>query len=303
MTRLPPIPAVLAMIVAVSAAACGDHRPDPPGPELIVASGGILRSIGRDGTLADEPGAPSAVRFVSAAAGVIAVTTADDALFVSASPSGGGSRAWRELPIGAPGPGRPPAGIDVPGDGGRVAIVRGDPGTPALDLVTVDVASGKADVVGVPLAANGGPSWADGRLILQVIGRDQHSGIAIVDPLTGAVTASAARGFEPSFSADGRRVALIDADGGGLRVGDADAWLAGGEALEPGPGTPDGGQIGDVALAADGTWLAVVLDGEPDTTDTVVAFALLDGTWTEETSLVLPRGESAASIDWLEGRQ
>lgn len=148
--------------------------------------------------------------------------------------------------------------------------------------------------------SNGGPSWLGPRLLaLEVIRSDQHAGIATVDPTTGEVVVTDARGFAPSATRDGARIAVLDATTDVVAVMDPTDWLAGVAGDDPGIAPPKESSVQDVAISADGTRLAIVYGASSGAASSVVMLRLSGAAWESETSIQVP-GDGAVSIDWLD---
>jgi hypothetical protein len=287
---------VVLVAVAVAAAGC-EARRDESIAGLVVAASGRLMVTSAPGELAPVPAAPDRVRVATAANGRIVAALVNGQFFVSDAPAAGQARAWRHLSVDVP-PGTPSSGIDLSPDGRTLAIVLGDPETPSLDLVTVDVEAGATNRRSLELMANGPPSWLrPDQLALEVIGRDQHSAIATIDPTSGAMTLTDAQGIAPSASRDGSQIAVADTPSG-LVVTDPATWMAGGPAAVPGIPGPADSTIQDVALDADGTRLAIVYVAA----DSSASIEILrpTGTAWKSVSSIQIAGDAPVSIDWLD---
>jgi hypothetical protein len=285
------------MAIAIAAAGC-EARHEESIAGLAVAASGRLTLTNANGALDPVPAPPDEVRVATAGSGRIVAAQVNDQFFVSDASAVGKARAWRQLRVDVP-PDALPAGIDLSPDGRTLAIVLGDPETPRLGLVTVDVETGATTQRSVELMANGPLSWLQpDELALEVIRPDQHSGIATIDPTSGAITLTDARGIAPSATRDGSQIAVADTSSG-LVVTDRATWLAGGPADVPGIPGPADSTIQDVALDADGTRLAVVYVANADGSASVAILRLTGTTW-ENVSSIPVAGDAPVSIDWLE---
>jgi hypothetical protein len=289
---------VAAMLAIALAAAGCESRRDESLAGLVVAASGRLMVTGATGELAPLPAAPDGVRVATAASGRIVAALVNGQFLVSDAPTAGQARAWRQLSVGVP-PGTPSSGIDLSADGRTLAIVLGDPETPRLDLVTVDIEAGATNRRSVELMANGPPSWLrPDQLALEVIGPDQHSAIATIDPASGAMTVTEAQGIAPSATRDGSQIAVADTPSG-LVVTDPATWLAGGPVAVPGIHGPDDSTIQDVALDADGTRLAIVYVANADSSASIEILRLTGTSW-ESVASIPVAGDAPVSIDWLD---
>jgi hypothetical protein len=314
MNRLPPTPpsrhfiplgprrlrvAAMVLVMAFAVGGCDQAHPDARVAGLVIASNGTIRVTVVEGQPEAIAGPVGGARRVTASNGRIVAETADHGLFVSDGRGVGAARAWR--PLAPEGPSsRTPSGIDLSADGRTLAIVLGDPDTPGLELVTIDVETDAATTLAIDMMANGPPSWLGPDLLaLEVIRPDQHSGIATVDLKTGGVKVTDAQGFALSATRDGSRIALAEATSGLITITDRKDWLAGvpGDAL--GITSPTESTIQDVAINADGSRLAIAYAANSGATWSVVILRLNRRVWETVSSISIP-GDAAVSIDWLD---
>lgn len=287
---------VAAGVVALSCASF-QTQPDESLAGLAIVSFGPIHVTNADGEAEAIAGPPDDVRELTSSNGRIAAESIDRRFFLSEAPAAGATRTWRPLAIDAP-PNLTPSGMDLSPDGRVLAVVFGNPEAPDLELVTVDVETGKTDVRPMDLAANGPPSWlGQGVLALEVIRPDQHSGIATVDLASGQMTITESEGFAPSATADGSRVAIAGS-AEGVVITDTATWLKGGDAAALAIRPPDESSLQDLALDADGTRLALVYSANSGTTSTVVILRLTGTAWEDVASIPIP-GDAAVSVDWL----
>ena len=302
MTGRPPTPSrklTFAASVALTFVINGGCTTQPPETLgwLVVAANGQVQAV-RDTAEVDEiPGVPAGARRATAAAGRIVVEVDGGPIVVSDPPGTGAARSWRELTIDAR-PGRSTAGIDLSPDGGTLAIVRGDPDTAGMDVVTVDVETGTATTRELDLMANGPPAWiGPGMLALEVVKPDQQVGIATLDTGTGAVAITRASGFEASVTGDGSLVAV--ATDAGVVVRKTSDWLSDAPDFGvPVPG-PEGATILDLAIDAAGARLAVVYADPSGASASVMILRRNGPTWDEVTSIQVP-GDGPVVVDWLD---
>ena len=286
----------LALAVAFAGASC-EAEPDETLAGLTIVSPGSISVTNAKGEPESADGAPDGVRHVTAANGWIAVMKADHEVLVSEPARPDGSRAWQRLTFEVDG-GRTPTGMDLSPDATELAIVLGDPDTPGLELVMIDVASGKYAGQPIEVMANGPPIWLSTEvLLLEVIRPDQHSGIATLDRTTGVVTVTDARGFAPSATRDGSRVAV--AGPSGVVISEATSWLGGDPVDSPALAPPADSSVLDVALDADGTRLAVAYAASSGGAASVVILRRVGTVW-ETMSTIPVLGNDVVSIDWLQ---
>jgi hypothetical protein len=275
---------------------CTTQPPEDHGG-LIVAANGQVQLVSDDGDNKEVAGAPAGARRATVAAGRIVVVDDAGTIVLSDPPVAGVARSWRVLKIDAAS-GRAMTGIDLSLNGRSVAIVRGDPDTAGVDVVTVDVETGVATTRELDLMANGPPSWVGPSTIaLEVIKPDQQVGIATLDVATGAVEITQASGFEASATGDGSLVAV--ATEAGVVVRKTSDWLsaaADGAVELPGP---DGATVLDLAIDAAGTRLAVVYADPSGTSASIVMLRRNGATWDKATSILIP-GDGPVVIDWLD---
>jgi hypothetical protein len=288
----------MALFVVLAGGACATPPVEDPAG-LVIASVGPISVTGPDGRPASIDSPAGDIRFVTAANGRIAASTPDGRIFVADALRAGDARAWRALTLDQPAV-RAPSGIDLSPDGRVLAIALGDPDTPGLELVTIDVESGAIEVRTTDLMSNGPPSWLGADMLgLEVIRPDQHSGIATVDPSSGHVTVTDARGFSPSATRDGSRIAFADPASGRVTIGDRAAWLADDPIDDQGITAPADSSVQDVAIDADGTRLAVAYAANSGESSTIVIFRQIGTSW-EKTSSIPVQGDTAVSLDWLD---
>jgi hypothetical protein len=250
-----------------------------------------------DGALAPIDGLPGDVRRATASNGRIVAEAMDGQFLVSDPPAAGQARSWRAITVPAA-PLATPTGLDLSLDGKVLAIAMGDPATPRLELLSIDVDSGTSTTRTIELAANGPPSWlGPDSLALEVIRPDQHAGIATFNLGTGEVAVTDARGIEPSATRDGSRLAVASSPSG-LVITDPATWLGGGPVDGPSIEPPADSAAEGVALDADGTRLAVVYRAASGAAS-VVMLRLVGSAW-ESVSTTPIDGDAAISIDWLE---
>lgn len=302
MTGRPPTPArrvTFAASVALTFVITGGCTTQPPETlgRLVVTANGQVHAFRDTGEVDEIPGAPAGARRATAAAGRIVVEADDGAIVVSDSPGGAAARSWRELAIDA-GAGRSTAGIDLSLDGRTLAVVRGDPDTAGMDVVTVDVETGAATTRELDLMANGPPAWIGaGMLALEVVKPDQQVGIATLATATGAVAITRASGFEASATGDGSLVAVATDTGAVVRK--TSDWLK--DAHDDGVPVPglEGATILDLAIDAAGARLAVVYADPSGASASVVILRRNGPTWDEVTSIQVP-GDGPVVVDWLD---
>jgi hypothetical protein len=285
--------------LGVVALSCADFQTQPEESlaGLAIVSFGPIRVTNAQGEPEPIAGPPDDVRGVTATNGRIAAESIDHRFFLSDAPAAGAARIWRPLAIDAP-PNLAPTGMDLSPDGRVLAVVFGNPDAPRLELVTVDVETGNTDVRPMDLAANGPPSWlGQGLLALEVIRPDQHSGIATVNLASGQMTVTEAKGFAPSATADGSRVAIAGSPDG-VVITDTAIWLKGGDAPGSPIRPPAESSLQDLALDADGTRLAVVYAANSGAASTVVILRLAGTVWENVASVPIP-GDAGVSVDWL----
>ena len=288
--------AALALMAGLAFGGCDMPR-DESLAGLAIASPGSISLTNAAGEPVPLDGAPVDVRHVSAASGRIAVMTADTELLIADPAPKGESRIWRPLTFEASS-GRTPSGMDLSPDGTAIAIVLGDPETPGLELVTMDVATGSDDVQAVDLMANGPPAWLSPEIVLlEVIRPDQQSGTATLDRTTGAITVTDAQGFGPSPTRDASHVAMVGT--AGIVIAEAAGWLAGDPIAAPALAPPVDSSVLDVALDADGTRLAVVYAASSGAAASVVILRRSGAAWESATTVPVP-GDVVVSIDWLD---
>jgi hypothetical protein len=285
--------AVIAIVLA--GAACETPR-DESLAGLVVASSGTIQLTSAAGRPEAVDGPSGDVRRVAASNGRIALETADDQIFVADAPAVGEVRRWRPLILGAST--RTPSGIDLSLDGKVLAVVRGDPDTPRLELVTFNIETGETVTQMVDLASNGPPTWfGPDMVVVEVIRPDEHAGIATINPRTGDVTVMDAEGIEPSVTRDGARIAV--AGSSGVVVTEPSTWLAGRspDALAFAP--PADSTVLDVALDADGTRLAIAYTVNSAASSSVIILRLVDTVWAATPAIPIP-GNTSISIGWLD---
>lgn len=314
MTRLPPVQlapsprghvagrrgaAVVSVLVA-SALVVGTCSPPPEDSVgLLVTAGGALQRLDATDELHLVTGLPPNARHVAAAGRTIVVATDEDRYLVATptSPVVEGV-TWRELDVELPAAGFT-AGIDVSPDGRSLAVVRGHEDASVLDLVIVDLESGRAQRREVTLAANGPPSWlANDALALDVIGPDDHTTQARVAVPNGEPLMSASRGFALAASAEGRRIAVADDSTESVGVADPSAWWAGRPADAAVPYVREL-SVQDTAIDADGTRIAVVYAHGDDPSWTIRVYRLAGNQWQPATSFDVA-SDAPPTIDWLE---
>jgi hypothetical protein len=291
--------AAASVLVAVLAGgACATKR-DESRAGLVITSIGQIGVTDDNGQPATIDGPAEDVRFVTASSGRIAASTTGGRVFVSDAPGAGEARAWRTLALDESSS-RTPSGLDLSPDGRVLAIVLGDPDTPGLELVTIDVEANSTAVRSIDLMSNGPPSWLRPELIgLEVVRPDQHSGIATVNTTSGEVTVTEAQGFSPSVTGDGSRMAIADPATGRITIGDPASWIAGVPNEDSGINAPIESSVQDVAIDADGSRLAVVYAANSDAFATVVILRRTGTGW-ERVSSIPVRGDAPVSIDWLD---
>ncbi len=290
--------AAIVLVVTGGGGACASP-PDEGRAGLVVASIGPIIVTDADGRPETLDGPPGDIRFVTASNGRIAASTADGRIFVSDAPDAGEARAWRTLARGESST-LTPSGVDLSPDGNTLAIVLGDPETSGLELITIDVEAGNAATRSIDLMANGPPAWFGPELVaLEVIRPDSHSGIATVTTPSGEVAITDARGFSPSVTGDGSRLAVADPGSGHILVGDTEDWLAGDLDVDPGITGPAGSSVQDVAIDADGNRLAVAYAADSGASSSIVMYRVAGTGW-ESVSTIPVRADAPVSIDWLE---
>jgi hypothetical protein len=289
------------ILVGAWAAAMAGCQPAPEGHAgLLVTVGGSLSRLDADGSLDDVP-VPAKVRHVAAAGGSVVVAT-DDGQFLVASPiaPAAGDLPWRPLAVDLP-PAGFTAGIDVSPDGRSLAVVEAAEDADRLDLVTVDLASGGSETRGLDLRANGPPSWlTSDTLALEVIGRDDRSGLIALDTAGGEPDASESHGFALAATPDGRTIAVADDAAGAVVVRDRAAWWSDAEGGgDPGLDPEVTDVVQDVAIDADGGRVAVVYAGADTPEWTLAVYRLGEGRWERITSTEVT-SDAPPTIDWLE---
>jgi hypothetical protein len=282
---------------AMVVAACNSPVEDSAG--LLGTAGGRLQRLDAAGELHAVTGLPPDVRHVASAGGTIVVAT-DNERYLVASPTSPGVEGvtWRELEIELPATGFT-AGIDISPDGRSLAVVRAHDDASVLDLVVVDLESGRAQRREEALAANGPPSWlADDALALDVIGPDDHTTQARVALPDGEPLLSASRGFALAASADGRRIAVADDSTESVGVTDPSTWWAGRPADAAVPYVRELA-VQDTAIDTDGTRIAVVYAHGDDPSWTIRVYRLSGDRWQPATSFDV-ESDAPPTIDWLE---
>jgi hypothetical protein len=251
------------------------------------------------GALVRFDGPSQNVAWVSVGGGRIVATTVDGSFVMSDRPEKEApARTWRAPPVAALElRGRPIAAVSH--DGTRLAVVRGGPEIPTLDLRLLDIATAHVTTHRVDLNANGAIAWIDATtLAVEVLGHDGQSTIATVDGTTGRAKLRTANGLSVSVSADGRRLAAIEVVTARAGVHDATAWLDGAVGADPPLPVPAGSIAETVALSPAGTRVAVVAS-DPAGQRSLILAASIDGRWQQVASVALP-GPGPVSIAWLD---
>ena len=287
-----------AIVLAVLLGVAGCKGPDESVAGLVVVAAGSVKVTDDGGELVVLEGAPIDARRATAARGRIVVQAGDGTFAVSDLPAAGAKRAWRPLEIDNR-TGRLPSGMDLAADGRILAIARGDPDTPGMDVITVDVDSGAATVLPLDLMANGPPAWVGPHLLaLEVIRPDQLAGVATLDTDTGDVRVTPATGIEASATSDGSLVAVAE-DPSGIVIRSTADWLAGVNDATVGLSGPEGATLLDIALDADATRLAAVYGAPAGGSSTVVILRRRLSGW-ENVNTVEGTGDGPVAIDWLD---
>lgn len=249
------------------------------------------------------------------------ITTRGGRAFLSGRITGPGDPSWRALDVeaSAAAPGPMSFGTLNP-DGSRVAFVAADYATTrGFEVVIVDTTGGATARIQVPRPAEGAPpAWVGDRLVVLTRERGDAAGVTILDPAAGSLVTGPGPADEfgtslpsgawtgriaaLSFSADGSKVAVAAADDDRIEIGPAVPWLAGTTAglapvrLAPGP---DGSRsFAWLALAADGTRLAIVRTNADGDASAVTVHEARDG-WQAQAQIELPAGAVRAVVAWL----
>jgi hypothetical protein len=163
--------------------------------------------------------------------------------------------------------------------------------------VLIDVDARERRTIRVERGLNGSPVWLGPSLVaVNVIGKDQQSGFAIVDLATARSTDAASVGYTLAASSDGRRIAVDDARTGDVLVGERVDWISGaGDRMTRISGDEASG-IEALAFDSEGARLAV--GRRSDSGATVDLLAQVDGGWRPLPALPVP-GDASTSMAWL----
>ena len=291
----------------------GPASPDATGVRLLLLVGAPARPRAAVHDLAQpgEPGVPldlpdplrdgGLATVVAAPDGRLAAVGQDGAAWQAPPParSPAGAPAWTPLPSVAKEPGLP--GPVLGGtwsmDGSTLVLVAGAPGSGTRRTAIVSVpGDGSAPIsIEVPLEADGPAIAALPRGVVAFVGRDlRDRGVLARIAASGsfATLPVAARGV----AAGGGLVAIVADDA--VRVGTLDELDRGRLPSEPLPlEGPDG--IGAVAIAPDGTAVAVVRLDDEGRAARVDVLRRTDGAWAASSSLALDPRDGSAIVGWL----
>ena len=286
--------------------------PDAGGPRLLIVVGGparpraVLRDPGRPHDPGVGLGLPGPLRggglaaVVAAPDGRLAAVGQDGATWLAPPLAGGfpGMPAWKPL--------RAPPGLALPGpvlgaawsaDGAAVVLVAGAPGSGSrrTAIVSLPVDGSAPTSIEVAVEADGPAVAALPRAVVAFVGRDRRDRrvLARVAPSGSFVTLPVAA---RAIAFGGDLLAIVNDTS--VRVGTA-------RELEHGalPGRPlplEGfAAIGAVAVAPDGTAVAMVrLDGD-GTPISVDVLRRTDDAWAAADSLALDPGDGNVTVAWL----
>ncbi len=261
-------------------------RPDLPGVPLALPDAFV------DGDLATVVAAPD---------GQLAAIGQDGTAWIAEAPAqgAGGPAGWAAVPAGQSDPpsAGPVLGATWSVDGSALILVAGAPGSGArrTALVTLRLAGSAASAIDVPLEVDGPAIAALPRGVVAFVGRDlRDRGLLARATASGsfATVPVAARGV----TAGGDLVAIID---------DAAVFVGSLADLERGtlPSMPlpldAAGGIGPVAIAADGSAVAVVrLDDQGEATRVEILRRTAGG-WTAGPEISLDPRDATAIPAWL----
>jgi hypothetical protein len=318
-----PIVAAALLAFAVGAIGCRGRPPVPldvtPSPEaahgrLIVVVGGPSRprASDRDATRPDDPGVPMELpsplsdgglaTLAVAADGRLAAIGQDGSAWLAPPLAAGGGDAghhWTSLPDRTAGPALPRSvlGATWTIDGSALVLVAGAPGSGVrrTSLVRVPVDGSRRASVDVPLEADGPSVAALPRGVVAFVGRDLRD--------RGTLARITAAGSFTTLPVAARAVAAGDGlvaivDDAAVRVGTLADLEQGVLPADPLPlAGPDG--IGAVAIAGDGSAVAVVRLDEQGVATRVEILRRLADRWTAGTPIGLDARDVTAVPAWL----
>ncbi len=330
-----PVVAAALAALALAAAGCGsrplppDAAPasppaDPSGPaatrrvdgnepgagasHLLLVVGGPSRPRAAVHDLAHphDPGVPMALPETFEDGGLAAVVAAPDGRLAAIGQDGtsfvagtGGPPPWTALPPISPGPpwAGPVLGATWSVDGSALVMVAGSPGSGSrrTSIVTHLLGGAAASAVEVPLEADGPAVAALSRGVVAFVGRDLRD----VGTLA-RITASGSLAMVPvtarSLAAGGDLVAIVDDTT--VRIGslaDLERGILPATPLPLGPGAG----IGAVAIAPDGSAVAVVRLDEQGAAVRVEVLRNAPGGWRAGPAIALDAGDGTAIPAWL----
>ena len=205
----------------------GSEAPRDSGPALadprdvdglLVAVGGRLQVTLGTGAPVPFDGPPIAVRSVTAAGREVFVVDARGQAWRSVDPRSG-PRDWQPQVL----PRASGAGplIALAPDRARLAVASGELQGQRFTVVLAGLVDASEQVLAVDRGLNGTPSWVGpGTVAVNSIGSTGAAGFILIDVPSGALRDGPAVGPALASSADGGVVAVIDAAGGSVLVGD-----------------------------------------------------------------------------------
>jgi hypothetical protein len=301
-----------AVLVLACAAGCGPPVPGTPAPDrstpagsvvdlgpsidgLLIATNGRLLVSDAGGRLLEFDPAPGRVASVTAAAGVVvAIDEAGEAAFMETKAA---ARSWTAMAL----PADQHATVRLAAlgpTGAELAIAAGDPQGPAFTLAILDIRTGASRAIPVNRGLNGPPSWLGPRTVaLDVIRDAGHSGIATIELGSGVVTDRPGSATVASSSIDGTRLALDDPATGDVIVADVASWEAGALAAPKRIHGPPATGVDALAMAGDGSRLAIVR--RSDAGGSVDVVVRRGDAWRIVRSMT-GLGDGPVSVAWLE---
>lgn len=287
--------------------------PDGSAARLLLVVGGPSqpRAVVHDLARPDRPGVPLALpdtfddgglaTVVAAPDGRLAAIGQDGIAWIARAPApgAGGRPAWVTLPADGPGP--PAAGAVLGAtwsvDGSALILVAGAPGSGRrrTAIITRTIIGSTASTIDLPLEADGPAIAALPRGVVAFVGRDlrDHGLLARVTASGSFATVPvAARGA----TAGGDLVAIVD--DASVLVGSLADLERGVLPSRPLPLDPVGG-IGHVAIAGDGSGVAVIRLDDQGVATRLEILRRTAGGWTAGPAISLDARDATAIPAWL----
>ena len=247
------------------------RSPEPPAAnaleDLVMLVGKELFLGDADGRFKPLAGPSEPVDAVSAAGGTIVVQTAGPTFHAATVPANAaGPLAWRAIEIDPSIAARPLSLPALSPDGTRLALLAAVFGNAEpFEVVIADLSTDATSVLPVDREPNGPPVWLnDSELLLEIIASDGREPFVRLDPASGALTPTKARGVGPAVAGDGSIVAVLA--NGSIVTLPVEDWLGG---AELGTATTVGAATNAQRLAVDAVGRRVAFDITDDDGDPI----------------------------------